>query len=111
VIIALTAPFSGILVAQTSSQQPSAWGVILLPVALIAVFYFLMIRPAHTQRKRVNEMLKALKVGDKVITNGGLYGTIAALEEDSVQLRIAEQVKVKMARSAIGGLQQEKKES
>ena len=85
--------------------------MILLPVALIAVFYFLMIRPQHTQRKRVNEMLKALKVGDKVITNGGLYGTIAALEDDSVQLRIAEQVKVKMARSAIGGMQQEKKES
>ncbi|HEY6465810.1 MAG TPA: preprotein translocase subunit YajC [Candidatus Acidoferrales bacterium] len=109
-IIAFMAPFSGILVAQAAAQ-PSPWGVILLPVALIAVFYFLMIRPAHTQRKKVGEMLKSLKVGDKVITNGGLYGTIAALEEDAVQLRIAEQVKVKMARSAIGGLQQEKKES
>jgi preprotein translocase subunit YajC len=111
VTIAFTAPVHGILVAQAAQQQPSAWGVILLPVALIAVFYFLMIRPAHTQRKRVNEMLKALKVGDKVITNGGLYGTIAALDDDSVQLRIAEQVKVKFARSAIGGMQQEKKES
>jgi preprotein translocase subunit YajC len=104
------ASLDGILVAQ-SAQQPSAWGVFLLPVALIAMFYFLMIRPAQTQRKRVGEMLKNLKVGDKVITNGGLYGTVAGLEDDAVQLRIAEQIKVKVARSAIGGLQAEKKET
>jgi preprotein translocase subunit YajC len=102
-------PAEWILVVQ-AAQQTNAWGVFLLPVALIAVFYFLMIRPAQTQRKRVGEMLKNLKVGDKVVTNGGLYGTIAGLEDDSVQLRIAEQVKVKVARSAIGGLQTEKKE-
>jgi preprotein translocase subunit YajC len=100
----------GILVAQAAAQ-PNAWGVFLLPVALIGMFYFLMIRPAQTQRKRVAEMLKNLKVGDKVITNGGLYGTIAGLEDDAVQLRIAEQLKVKVARSAIGGFQAEKKES
>jgi preprotein translocase subunit YajC len=46
-----------------------------------------------------------------VITNGGLYGTVAGLEDDAVQLRIAEQIKVKVARSAIGGLQAEKKET
>ncbi len=109
-ITALTAPIDGILVAQATQQQ-SALSFILLPVALIAVFYFLMIRPAQTQRKRLNEMLSSLKVGDKVITNSGIYGTIASLDDDSVQVRIAEQVKVKMARSAIGGLQVEKKES
>jgi len=77
-----------------------------LPLVLImAVFYFLMIRPAQQQRKKVNEMLKALKVGDKVITNGGIYGTIAGLEDDAVQLRIAEQVKVKVSRNAIAGVQ------
>jgi preprotein translocase subunit YajC len=107
----LMLPSHAILVAQAAAQQPNAWGVFLLPVALIAVFYFLMIRPAQTQRKRVNEMLKELKVGDKVITNGGLYGVIAAIDDDTVQLRIAEQLKVKYARSAIGGIQQEKKES
>jgi preprotein translocase subunit YajC len=110
VIIAHMIPMDGILVAQAQAQ-PSAWGVFLLPVALIAMFYFLMIRPAQTQRKRVNEMLKNLKVGDKVITNGGIYGTVAGLDDVTVQLRIAEQVKVTVARSAIGGLQAEKKES
>jgi preprotein translocase subunit YajC len=76
-------------------------------IPIFALMYFLMIRPAQTQRKRLNEMLKALKVGDKVITNGGIYGTIAGLEDDAVQLRIAEQVKIKVARNAIGGIQQE----
>jgi len=75
------------------------------------VFYFIMYRPAQNQRKRVNEMLNNLKVGDKVITNGGLYGTVAGLDDTTVQLRVAEQVKIVVARSAIGGLQQEKKES
>jgi preprotein translocase subunit YajC len=110
VIIAFFTPVNGILLAQTQ-QQPSVVSLIALPVALIAVFYFLMIRPAQTQRKRVNEMLQNLKVGDKVITNGGLYGTVAGIDETTVQLRIAEQVKVVVARSAIGGLQAEKKES
>jgi preprotein translocase subunit YajC len=57
-------------------------------------------------------MLSALKNGDKVVTNGGLYGTIVGLEEDALQLRIADNVKVKVARSAIAGVQpgEEKKE-
>jgi preprotein translocase subunit YajC len=77
----------------------------ILPIFIL--MYFLMIRPAQTQRKRLNEMIKSLKVGDKVITNGGIYGTIAGLEDDAVQLRIAEQVKIKVARNAIAGLQTE----
>jgi len=56
-------------------------------------------------------MLGALKTGDKVITTGGLYGTIVALDGDAVQLRIADQVKVKVARSAVSGVQMEGKEA
>jgi len=83
-----------------------------LPIILIIViFYVLMILPAQRRQKKVAEMLKNLKNGDKVITNGGIYGTIVGLEEDAVQLRIAEQVKIKISRSAIAGLQAEPKES
>jgi preprotein translocase subunit YajC len=97
------------LVAQTGSG-----GLIggLLPLILIMViFYFLLILPAQRRQKKTSEMLKALKNGDKVITSGGLYGTIVGLEGDAVQLRVAEQVKLKVARSAISGLQPESKES
>ena len=71
----------------------------------MVIFYFLMILPAQRRQKKVNEMLKNLKTGDKVITNGGIYGTIVGLENDAVQLRIAEQVKIKVSRSAVAGLQ------
>lgn len=80
-------------------------------IAIIGIFYFLMIRPAQTRQKKVTAMLNNLKNGDKVITNGGIYGTVVGLESDAVQLRIAEQVKIKISRNAIAGLQAENKES
>ena len=74
-------------------------------VLIMAIFYFLMIMPAQRKQKKVAEMLKNLKTGDKVITNGGIYGTIVSLEDEAVQLRVAEQVKVKVSRGAIAGFQ------
>jgi preprotein translocase subunit YajC len=79
-----------------------------IPLILIMViFYFLLILPAQRRQKKTQQMLQALKNGDKVITNGGIYGTIVGLEDDTVQLRVADQVKIKLSRSAIVGLQQE----
>lgn len=93
----------------TALLQAAPSGIALfLPLILIMViFYFLMILPAQRRQKKVAEMLKALKTGDKVITNGGIYGTIVGLEDEAVQLRVAEQVKMKVSRSAIAGLQSE----
>jgi preprotein translocase subunit YajC len=83
-----------------------------LPILLIMViFYVLLILPAQKRQKKTAAMLSALKNGDKVITNGGVFGTIVGLEDDAIQLRIADQVKVKVLRSAIAGLQPENKES
>jgi preprotein translocase subunit YajC len=83
----------------------------LAPILLIMViFYLLLIRPAQTRQKKTQAMLTTLKNGDKVITNGGLFGTIVGLEGDSLQLRIADQVKVKVLRSAVASLQPEGKE-
>ncbi len=80
-------------------------------VLIMVIFYFLLILPAQRRQKQTAAMLKALKTGDKVITNGGIYGTIAGLEDAAVTLRIAEQVKIRVTRSAIAGLQPEDKES
>jgi preprotein translocase subunit YajC len=108
---------SGIVISlEMALQAPAASpfsGVFgFLPILLIIViFYVLMIMPAQRRQKKVNEMLRNLKNGDKVITNGGIYGTIVGLEDTAVQLRIADQVKIKISRSAIAGLQAEPKES
>jgi preprotein translocase subunit YajC len=98
------------LMAQAQSPGGMLGG--LLPILLILViFYFLLILPAQRRQKKTQEMLRSLKPGDKVITSGGIYGTIVGIEGDTVQLRIAEQIKIKVARSAIAGLQPESKES
>jgi preprotein translocase subunit YajC len=82
-----------------------------LPLVLIMViFYVLLILPAQRRQKKTQVMLGALKAGDKIVTTGGLYGTIVGLDTEAVQLRIADQVKVKVARSAVAGVQPEGKE-
>jgi preprotein translocase subunit YajC len=82
-----------------------------LPLIIImGIFYVLLILPAQRRQKKTQEMVNALKNGDKVITSGGLFGTIVGIEGDSVQLRIADQVKVKVLRSAVSGLQPDSKE-
>jgi preprotein translocase subunit YajC len=102
--ILASANFALSLVAQA---QPGGIALFLPLILIMVIFYFLMILPAQRRQKKVTEMLSALKNGDKVITNGGIYGTIVGLEGDTVQLRIAEQVKMKVARNAIAGLQSE----
>jgi preprotein translocase subunit YajC len=94
------------------AQQSASGLVAILPFILILVIlYVLMILPAQRRQKKLRTMIAALKNGDKVVTNGGIYGTVVGLDNESIQLRIAEQVKIRVARSAIAGLQPESKES
>jgi preprotein translocase subunit YajC len=80
----------------------TAFLINILPIAAIfLVFYFLVIAPANKQKRKTQEMLTSLKKGDRVLTSGGIYGTIQGVEPDVVYLRIAENVKVKVSRSAI----------
>ena len=77
----------------------------ILPIAAIGlVFYFIVIAPANKQRRQQQEMMSSLKKGDRVLTTGGIYGTIQGVEADVVYLKIAENVKVKVARSAVSGV-------
>src|SRR5271154_3984696 len=97
-------------IAQTPGQ-PGGIALFLPLILIMVIFYFLMILPAQRRQKKTTEMLKNLKNGDKVITNGGIYGTIVGLEDETIQLRIAEQLKIKISRNAIAGLQADPKES
>ena len=71
---------------------------------MFAVFYFLLIRPQQKKQRELKDMLNSLKTGDQIVTSGGLYGTIIGFGEDNrVKVKIAENVKVDIARSAISG--------
>ena len=80
----------------------SGLGGFLIPLGLMfGIMYFLVIMPQQRQRKKVAEMLAAIKNGDKVITTAGIYGTINGIDGDTVILKIADQVKIRIARAAI----------
>jgi preprotein translocase subunit YajC len=95
---------NGIALLQSSGGATAAIVNFLPIVAIGLVFYFLVIGPANKQRKKQQEMMGALKKGDRVVTSGGIYGTIQGVEPDAVYLKIAENVKVKVARSAVTGV-------
>ncbi|MEZ5291857.1 MAG: preprotein translocase subunit YajC [Vicinamibacterales bacterium] len=74
-------------------------------VLVLGIFYFVILLPMKRRQKKVDEFLAALKVGDRVVTTGGLYGTVARLEDQSIHLQVAANVRVEVARSAIAGFQ------
>lgn len=83
------------------------YGSIIWLVVLFAFMYFMLIRPQKKQNKLRQEMLNSLKVGDKVVTLGGFYGKIIKLDEETMKLEIAENLRVKMQRSAVNFLQED----
>ncbi|MEW5805937.1 MAG: preprotein translocase subunit YajC [Acidobacteriota bacterium] len=77
----------------------------LIPIILIfVVFYFLLIAPARKKQKKLQEMIKNLKNGDRVVTSGGIYGTVVGISDQIIQLRIADKIKIDVAKNAIVGL-------
>ena len=85
-------------------QKPGWMGFVPL-IAMFAVFYFLLIAPARKKQKGQLEMRNGLKAGDKVITNGGIHGTVVGVTDTVIQLRIADQVKIDISKFAIEALQ------
>jgi preprotein translocase subunit YajC len=78
----------------------------LVPFALVlGIFYFVILLPMKRKQQKVQEFLAALKVGDRVVTSGGIYGSITRIKDQSLQLQIAEQVRIEVARAAVVGYQ------
>jgi len=94
-----------VVMAMSGAAQPG--GLLnFLPFALILViFYVLILMPMQRRQKKVQEFQSALKVGDKVVTTGGIYGQITRVNDKSVQIQIADKVRIEIARAAIGGYQ------
>jgi preprotein translocase subunit YajC len=97
--------FETVVVAMAGSGQPA--GLIqFLPFAMIlAIFYFLILLPMKRRQKKIQDFQGALKVGDNIVTTSGIYGQITRLNDKSVQLQIAEKVRIEISRAAVGGYQ------
>ena len=92
------------LALQVLAADDGAGSSFLIPLLLVGlIFYFIVIRPGSKERKQREAQLKALKKHDKVITNAGIHGTVVALDDDTVTLRIDEKnnVRVKFSRTAV----------
>src|SRR5436190_6018675 len=77
-----------------------------VPFALIlGIFYFMILLPMKKRQKKVTEFQDSLKVGDKIVTTSGIYGQITRVNDKSVQVQIADKVRIEVARSAVGGYQ------
>jgi len=92
--------------------QVGAGGLVqLLPIVLIvAVFYFLLIRPQQRRQKQLQETISSLKIGDRVITSGGIIGVITTVRETSFLIRSADKSILEIARSAIADIDHEGKQ-
>jgi preprotein translocase subunit YajC len=91
--------------AAPANSQVSPW-VQLIPFALVlAIFYLIVLLPMRRRQKKVQEFLGNLKVGDRIVTTSGIYGSITKLNDRSVQVQIADKVRIEVARSAVGGYQ------
>ena len=77
-----------------------------LPIVIVfGIFYFMLIAPMRKRQKALQQMVEELKRGDRVITNGGIYGEVAAIEGGIVHLKVADGVRLRVAKSAIAGME------
>ncbi len=96
---------TGLVAMGAPPQGATAWPQLITFMLVLGIFYFIVLMPMKRRQKKVEQFLGALKVGDRVITTGGIYGSITKLNEKSIQLQIADKVRIEVARHAIGGYQ------
>lgn len=90
--------------SSTGGEPPQFAGLLLMG-AIFAIFYFVLILPMKNKQKKLEELVGALKSGDRVIINPGIYGTIVGAEDNTFVVRVDEKTKLKVLKSAVSGLQ------
>jgi len=93
------------LLLQTSGAPGILGSPLIMMIIVMGIFYVMLILPQQRQRKKTQAMLAALKNGDKVVTSSGIYGTVSGIDGDTVILKIADQVKIRILRSAIAQIE------
>jgi preprotein translocase subunit YajC len=92
--------------AMGAAPEGSSLLVQFVPLVLVVgIFYFIILLPMKRKQQKVQQFLDTLKVNDRIVTTGGIYGQITRLGEQTVQVQIADRVRIEVAKSAIGGYQ------
>ena len=93
-----------LLIAAAQAQQPPVWLQLLPMMMIFVIFYVIWFMPLRKKQMALEKVIDNLKKGDKVVTNGGFYGDVVKVEGNIVVLKLADNVKVRVAKRAIGGL-------
>ncbi len=80
------------------------FGFIFVIIATFAIFYFILIRPQQKKQKALQKMVEAIKKGDRVVTGGGIFGTVAGLKDNIIILKVADDVKIEVLKSAVASV-------
>lgn len=98
--------FLPLLQMQSASGSQTLMSVVPF-ILIIAIFYFFIIRPQNKKQKETQKMIDALKKGDKVVTIGGIHGVVTSTKEKTVIIKVDENVKIEVNRSAVAGVEKE----
>lgn len=105
----ITSLFNFLHQAQPSPRGGSFISVLIPFILVFVIFYLLIIMPSRKKQKRHQQMVEELKSGDKIVTSGGLYGTVMGVQKDRIELKIAANVKVDITKNAVGAILSGKK--
>ncbi|HXK09075.1 MAG TPA: preprotein translocase subunit YajC [Vicinamibacteria bacterium] len=84
--------------------EPNPLGSLVMMGLIFAIFYFVLILPMRRKQKKLDELVKQLKTGDRVVLNAGIFGTIAGVDDDAFLIRVDDKTKIKVLKSAVAGL-------
>ncbi len=93
-----------ILFAAGVSRGPSQLPLLFVILATFAIFYFILIRPQQKKQKELQKMIEALKKGDRVLTTGGIFGSVVGLKDNILVLKIDENTKIEILKSAVASV-------
>lgn len=84
-------------------QGASNYSFLIMMALIFGVFYFIVIMPAKKQQKKKEQMIANLKKGDRILTTGGIFATVASVEDHSLLVKVSENVKIRVAKNAVAG--------
>jgi preprotein translocase subunit YajC len=85
--------------------EPSPYATLIMMGLIFMIFYFVLIQPMKNKQRKLEDLVKRLKSGDKVILSGGIFGTIVGVDDDAFQVRIDDKTRIRVLKSSVAGLQ------